>query len=192
MRIGANGPGDVTLGTGDRALALTAVKQVLRAGLSDEDVLIAALVESALGLAERFIGRVTIARSMTERLKASGAWQALGAVPVRTIGAVMALAGDVPSALGVGDYAIDVDARGGGWVRVPGRVGQVSVAFEAGLAADWAGLPAPLRQGVVLLAAQLFTMRDPREAPPAAVTALWRPFRAMTLGSMAMAGAGSC
>jgi uncharacterized phiE125 gp8 family phage protein len=192
MTIGANGPGDVTLGAGDRALAVGAVKQVLRAGLSDEDVLIAALVESALGLAERFTGRVTIARSMTETLKGSGAWQALGAAPVRSIGAVMALAGDVPSALAVGDYAIDVDTQGGGWVRVPGRVGQVSVTFEAGLAADWAGLPAPLRQGVVLLAAHLFTVRDPREVPPAAVTALWRPFRAVTLGGTAMARGGSC
>lgn len=188
MTIGANGPGDVTLGQGDRAAAVDAVKQALRVALGEEDALIAAFVESALGLAERFTGRVTIARTMTETLAARAAWQALGAVPVRAIGG-LALAG---VALAVGDYAIDLDSDGGGWVRVPGRSGQIMVTFEAGLAADWAGLPAPLRQGVVLLAAHLFSARDAREAPPAAVTALWRPYRAMTLGGPAMARAGSC
>jgi len=60
--------------------------------------------------------------------------------------------------------------------------------FEAGLAVGWAGLPAPLRQGVVLLAAYLFDERDTSTAPPVAVTALWRPFRRMVLG----AGGAAC
>jgi len=55
------------------------------------------------------------------------------------------------------------------------------VTVEAGLAADWPSLPAPLRQGVAMLAAYLFDSRDGAGAPPAAVTALWRPFRRMRL-----------
>ncbi len=44
-------------------------------------------------------------------------------------------------------------------------------------------VPAPLRQGVVRLAGHLHAHRDETDAagPPAAVTALWRPFRRMRL-----------
>ena len=54
----------------------------------------------------------------------------------------------------------------------------------AGLAADWAGLPDGLRHGVIRLAAHHYRERDAASAaasPPAAVAALWRPWRAMRL-----------
>ncbi|MFX6949906.1 head-tail connector protein, partial [Acinetobacter baumannii] len=57
----------------------------------------------------------------------------------------------------------------------------VVVLARAGLAEGWAGLPAPIRQGVVLLAAHLFEQRDASVAPPSAITALWRPFRRIAL-----------
>ena len=177
-----NGPGAVALGAEDRALAVAAVKAVLRVALSEEDQLIAAFAETALGLCEQFIGQVAIARTLRERVPVSAAWQRLGAGPVRAITGVETLAG---VALAVDGYAIDVDAGGDGWVRVGdgGAARQVAAVFEAGLAEGWAGLPAPLRQGVVLLAAYLFDERDTSVAPPVAVTALWRPFRRMMLGA---------
>lgn len=177
-----DGPGAVTLGVEDRALAVAAVKTVLRVSTTDEDALIAAFAESALGLCEQFIGQVAIARSLRERVAVSGAWQRLAAGPVRAISGVETLAG---VALPVDAYAIDLDAAGDGWVRVHGggEAKQVVAVFEAGMAENWAGLPAPLRQGVVLLAAFLFDERDTSTAPPVAVTALWRPFRRMTLGA---------
>ena len=55
------------------------------------------------------------------------------------------------------------------------------VTFTAGIAADWNGLPAGLRQGVAMLAAHLFADRGATTPVPAAVTALWRPFRRMPL-----------
>lgn len=86
-----------------------------------------------------------------------------------------------------GAYAVDIDANGDGWVRVmqPGAAGRVQVSFEAGMAADWVGIPEPLRQGVVRLAAHLFAHRDGPDdgGPPAAVTALWRPWRRMLFGA---------
>ena len=53
-------------------------------------------------------------------------------------------------------------------------------AYTAGLAADWAGLPAPIAQGVVRLIGHLYAERD-GGPPPAAVTALWRPYRRLML-----------
>lgn len=80
-------------------------------------------------------------------------------------------------------YAIDVDASGVGWVRLTGpAAGRMRVSGSAGMAADQNGVPEPIRQGVLRLVAHLFAARDGGgDAPPAAVTALWRPYRRMRL-----------
>jgi hypothetical protein len=50
------------------------------------------------------------------------------------------------------------------------------------MADDENGVPEPIRQGVLRLIAHLFTSRDGTDGePPAAVTALWRPYRRMRL-----------
>ena len=177
MMTGPNGPGAVALGESDRATAVAAIKALLRVGTGDEDALIAALAETALGLAERFTGAVTIARTMTATICPSGQWQRLPAAPVRAIAEVSRDG----AALSVESYAVDVDADGGGWLRVPAGGGPVAVTFTAGSADGWTALPAALRQGVAMLAAHLFTAREEGEAPPAAVAALWRPFRTLRL-----------
>ena len=54
----------------------------------------------------------------------------------------------------------------------------------AGLAADWTVLPEPLRHGMVRLAAHQHRERESSGAasvPPAAVAALWRPWRRLRL-----------
>ena len=52
------------------------------------------------------------------------------------------------------------------------------------MATDWNGIPEPLRQGIIRLAAHLFTHRDAADAgpPPTAVAALWRPWRRLRMG----------
>ncbi len=144
------------------------------------DALIATFVETALSLAERFTGRVTIARTMTEIIPAANGWQMLGAVPVASIAAIEDADG---APLPADAYRIDIDADGRGWVRVIDAGGDtlVQATLSAGTAADWASLPAPLKQGAILLAAHLFIERDAVTPPPAAVTALWRPYRMMRL-----------
>lgn len=183
MGLLSDGPGAVTLGAADRALALAEVKAVLRVGTADEDALIAAFAETALGLAEQFTGRVLIARALTELLPPADEWQRLAATPVRSIAGVERIdAQGTATTLAVAAYAIDIDAAGEGWVRASGGGAvRLRVSFEAGSANGWAQLPGPLSQGAVLLAAHLFEARDAAQAPPAAVTALWRPFRAMRL-----------
>ena len=87
--------------------------------------------------------------------------------------------------LPVASYAIDIDPSGNGWVRVsqPGAAGRMRVTYAAGMAADAAQVPDVLRQGIIMLAAHLHRERD-RDVPldpPAAVAALWRPWRRMRI-----------
>jgi hypothetical protein len=56
------------------------------------------------------------------------------------------------------------------------------VTGTAGLAVSANEVPEPIRQGILRLVAHLFTARDGTGDPPAAVTALWRPYRRMRLG----------
>jgi len=184
MTIGKDGPGVVTLGLADRGRAIAAIKAALRIETVVEDVLITGLAESAMGLAEQFLGQMLIVRPVEEILPSSAQWQRLAAAPVRAITAVAGVRADASEfSLAVTDYAIDIDARGDGWVRMvdAGDARRVRAICTAGLVNDWDSLPGPLRQGVVMLGAYLFSERDTARPPPSAITALWRPFRAATL-----------
>lgn len=168
--------------------AAGAAKGFLRVERSDEDGLIGGLVAAAAELCEQFIGQALLARGFTETMPASRAWQRLTRAPVRAISSVEALPAEGPAeALASGDYAIDIDSAGDGWVRLTaaGEVRRIRVQYQAGVAADWTDLPAALRHGILRLAAHFYTSRateGPRSnEPPAAVTALWRPFRRIRL-----------
>lgn len=186
MPLDSRGLGSVTLGDADRAAAVAAIKARLRIARGDDDALLGAYAESALGLAEQFTGRVLIARDMAALLPAIRGWQSLFAAPVRSIDLVEGVAADgTASALPLDAYAIDIDARGGGWVRIvdAGNARRARVTLNAGLADGWAALPAAIREGVAMLAAYLHSSRDPAQPPPVAIVALWRPYRTMTLAS---------
>jgi uncharacterized phiE125 gp8 family phage protein len=172
--------------------ALAEAKALLRAGDAGEDALIGAMLASAAALCERFTGQALIARGFRETLaggvaeaRRSHGWRRLSRTPVRSIGAVERLGVDGAAvALAPADFAIDIDANGDGWVRTARQGGRLRVSFDAGTAADWAGVPAPLRQGILRLAAHLYTFRTDAGAqaePPAAVAALWRPWRRLRL-----------
>lgn len=180
------GPGAMTLPSADRAAAVAAVKAQARIETGYDDALIAAFAETALGLAEQFTGQELIVRTMTATLAAASGWQPLPVVPVRAITAVAA--GSPAVSLAADRYAVDIDAAGTGWVRVADGT-SVTVTFDAGLASGWTALPPGMAQGVALLAAHLMDDRNGAAPPPAAVTALWRPFRAMTLSNAVRAWA---
>lgn len=181
-------------------VTLAEVKAYLRIAGSEEDALLAGLVRGAAATGEAFTGRAMVARAVSETVAAGGAWTRLAAGPVRSIEAVDALAPDgTATALEATDYLIDIDAHGEGWVRVVAGSGaagsgaagsgrRARVRYTVGLAADANGVPEPLRHGVVRLAAHLYAHRAesdgsaPSAAPPAAVTALWRPWRRLRLG----------
>ncbi|MPT49100.1 MAG: hypothetical protein E2598_11905 [Sphingobium sp.] len=167
--------------------ALAEVKSWLRISLSDDDEGLMALCRSAIAMAEDFCAQRLFVRGGTEIIAASLYWERMRACPVRSVGAAQALKADgstVP--LPVTEYAADIDAAGDGWVRVVApMVGdafpRMELFFVAGLAESWTDIPDALRQGVVRLAAHLFVNPDGGAAPPAIVTALWRPWRRMRL-----------
>jgi len=163
-------------------VSLAEAQAFARIETGEEEALLAGLIRSASGLCEAFTGQVLMARRFEEVLPAGGAWQRLGATPVRTIETVERLAADgTAAALLPGEYEVDIDSRGDGWVKVSGD-GRVRVSGQAGLAGDANGVPEPLRQGIVRLTAHLYANRDGEGGePPAAVTALWRPYRRMRL-----------
>jgi uncharacterized phiE125 gp8 family phage protein len=165
------------------AVTLAEAQAYVRIETGEEEAIVAGLVRSASALCEAFIGQVVVAREVVEELRVEGAWVRLGAVPVRSIGAVAMVAVDGTAAVpGLGDYAVDIDAQGGGWVRLTSGAGRVRVTYVAGLASDRNAVPEPLRQGIVRLVGHLFAQRDGSGGePPAAVTALWRPYRRMRL-----------
>lgn len=165
---------------------LDEAKAYLRIASDAEDATIAALLRVGTQHCERFTGLALIARDVVEIVPASPCWRRLALTPVRAITGVSTLAADgTETALEVDGYAIDIDANGDGWVRVTAADAgtRARVTYQAGMAADANGVPEPLRQGIVRLTAHLFANRDAADegAPPAAVAALWRPWRRMRL-----------
>lgn len=170
----------------DIAAARDAAKAYARVEQANEDALIDDLAATCLLLCEAFCGRIGSAREAVEIVPAGAEWRPLSATPVRSITLIEGVPAEGAAfTMPIESYAIDIDAEGVGWIRVttPGAAGRVRVTYQAGLASDWASLPEPLRQGVVRLMTHLFAHRDdPREgAPPAAVAALWRPWRRLRL-----------
>lgn len=183
MTMAANGPGVVTLGADDRVRAVAAVKAALELARDNHDDLLAALAETALGLAEQFLGQMLIARTVTVTLPVRSGWQRLVPTPVTAITDLAGVAADGSAvALQVDGHEIDI-LRGEGWVRLHEVADAVRVTAQvtAGAAADWDEVPPAIRQGAVLLAAYLFSERDTSRPPPGAITALWRPYRTLTL-----------
>lgn len=164
------------------AVTLSEAQAYVRVETGEEEAVLAGLIRTASGLCEAFLNQVVIARSFEEQLVGDGGWQQLRVAPVRSIEAVdlISPAGERET-LPASAYGLDVDANGEGWVRVSPRQ-RVLVRGTAGMAADENSVPEPLRQGVLRLVAHLFASRDGSGGePPAAVTALWRPYRRLRL-----------
>lgn len=158
------------------AEVVAAARGYLRLAEGAETALLEPLANSAVLTAEAYCGEVWVRRDFVAVLAPAWGWRRLPARPVVAIGAVSAAG----VALAVDAYAVDIDADAGGWVRSSAAV-PISVAYTAGLATSFAEVPAPITQGIVALTAHLFAARDGDMLPPAAVAALWRPFRRLRL-----------
>lgn len=171
------------LDAGPLVVGLAECKAALRLERDDEDAVIAGHVRTAMALCESFIGQWLIEREAEQRLAADLAWQRLLATPVRGVTAVLVGGVALPAA-----WESEISADDIGWVRLlamPAKASAgIAVRFRAGIGTDWNDVPEPLRAGVVRLVSHLFTHRDAADAgpPPAAVAALWRPWRRLQLG----------
>lgn len=175
---------------GAAVVTLDEARAWLRLSMADDDGLIAGLIRSATATCEAFIGQLLIVRACRSEVMPGAAWQRLGAGPVRTIETIAAVdAAGAETMLPEGAVARRIDASGDVWIRAetpfaPGT--RLAVRYRAGIADEPNGVPEPLRQGIIRLVAHLYAQRDaadaaPRAEPPAAVTALWRPWRRLWL-----------
>jgi uncharacterized phiE125 gp8 family phage protein len=166
---------------GSLAVSIAECKAYLRLDRDVEDAAIAGFIRTSMGLCEAFTGQWLIIREGEQRLAQTSEWQRLAVVPVVAITSVVGSAGVVPGTR----YETDIDIGGNGWVRLldPVDVTAPVVRFRAGLGVDWNGVPEALRQGMIRLVVHLFTHRDAPDAgaPPAAVAAMWRPWRRVRL-----------
>lgn len=175
----------VTIESGPPAAPLDALKTYLRISRDDEDMLLADLINAATDVAERFTGRLLIARGVEELLDARCEWQRLAMSPVTSIDTVSGM--DEHGAtvtVPVDAYAIDIDRNGDGWLRLryPGTARRLRVAYRAGIAETADAVPEGIRHGIIRLAGDYHALREGVEPhPPAAVAVLWRPWRRMRL-----------
>ena len=168
--------------------ALSELKDWLGITTAGDDAQLTALLRASLEMCESFTGLMPLQQTCEEVLSAASEWQVLSARPVQAIIGVDGRPAEGPRfALPVSSYAVDLDADGGGSVQIgnPGIAGRVAVRLSAGIAPDWASLPDGLRHGVLRLAAYQYRAREDNGGgaalPPAAVAALWRPWRRVRL-----------
>lgn len=167
------------------AVTLNEAQAYVRIETGDEEAVVAGLIRTATALCEAFIGQALIARPFREDVAAARAWQRLTSTPVLSITDIEAIGPNgTSSALTRDQFGVDVDSAGTGWVRLvqPMETCRLRVSGTVGLASGENEVPEPIRQGVLRLVAHLYAARDGAGGdPPAAVTALWRPYRRMRL-----------
>jgi uncharacterized phiE125 gp8 family phage protein len=175
----------ITIESAGLAAPLADLKAYLRIATDEEDNVLADMIRAAGDVAERFTGQMLIGRGVTQVLDAAPDWRPLAMRPVTAITALAGIpASGAPFALPVDAYALDIDGDGTGWVRVgdAGAARRIQVSYQAGLAADPAGVPDAIRHGIIRLAGDYHALREGVEPqPPASVAALWRPWRRMRL-----------
>ena len=178
------------------AAPLDALKTWLAISGARDDVLLTDLLISALRLCEGFIGSFPLLTTLREDLAASTQRQKFVSHPITAIAAVEAVGQDNSRrALAPGDYVVETAFDGTATIRLAAALPEprIAVTMKAGLAPDWATLDPALRQGIIRLAAHYYRERDyaereagargtlPTGIPPAAVTALWQPWRRLRL-----------
>lgn len=176
---------------GDAPVSLNEARGWLRLGATIDDAVVAGLVRAATNICEAFIGQWLIIRAVEEVLPLKNGVIQPGARPVAGIdSATLLFPGGDEAVLGAGDYRTSIGRDGTARVTVgdPRGAARVRVAYRAGIAESANGIPEAIRQGIVRMTQHLHEARDGARngaggAPPAAIAALWQPWRRLTIGS---------
>ena len=168
------------------AAALAELKQWLAITTTHDDELLATLLNGALSMCQRFTGIYPLQTTLAETIPARGDWRSLTAKPALLLRSVVALdAYGSPRILASTDFEIDQQADGTMRFRLRRGLSEqrIEIKYDAGLANDWVQLDDGLRHGIVRYAADQYRQRDRADGdrPPAAVSALWRPWRQVRL-----------
>lgn len=173
------------LASGDLAPALAELKHWLGITRSADDAQLTALIGAGVESCEAFTGITPLACTIEETLGASHEWARLVTRPIAQVTGVELIdTGGARTAMAEDEYDLHLAGDGSGQLRL--RRGpfasRVVVTLDAGLAPDWTSLPDGLRHGILRFAA--FLHREGEQAagePPAAIAALWRPWRTLRL-----------
>lgn len=170
-------------------VSLEAARSWLRLGeQAGDDALLTDLIAAATGLCEAFIGKVIVQRVAEWRgqMVSGGLGMALPLRPVVAVDDMARFVEDAEEVLDAQSYAVMIDRDGVARVRLVTGLGvwPVVVRYQAGMAASAALVPEALRHGILRMVQHLYEARDGGSnlAPPAAVAALWQPWRRVTLG----------
>lgn len=172
---------------GEAPVSLTEARGWLRMGTSADDAVVAQLIRAATDICEAFTGQWLIVRAGEEVAALREGAARLGARPVAAVDEVTLILPDGgESTLDEAAYRVTIARDGTAHVAVHDARGAraAHVAYRAGMAANANGVPEAIRQGIVRMVQHLHEARDGAgSAPPAAVAALWQPWRRLTLGS---------
>lgn len=172
---------------GEAPVSLNEARGWLRLGTTADDAVIAQLIRAATSLCEAFVGQWLIVRAGEEVAALREGAARLRARPVTAVdGVTLILPDGGESPLGEADYRVTIARGGTAHVAVHDArsARQARIAYRAGMAPNANGIPEAIRQGIVRMVQHLHDAREGTEgAPPAAVAALWQPWRRRTLGS---------
>lgn len=164
-------------------LTLSEVKNYLRIEGEDEDALISNWISQARENCEGFTGKALISQIWRASYKPTKSTLIVPG-PVRELITINHVVDDVATPLEEGDFHLERDS-GRDYLVLDRdlKSGKVEIEFRAGFGEDWNGVPLSLRQGMLRLVAHNHRFRDMIDAPalPAAVVALWRPYRVMRI-----------
>ena len=166
--------------------ALAELKHWLGISRPNEDETLGRLLDASLTICEAFTGKAPLRQTVEEIVPLTGDWQELVSRPVQSVsGAALIAADGTSEAFAAPAEAIEWRIGASACVRLRRTFEGQALALQlvVGIAADWDSLPAPLRHGIIRLAAHHFRDRETKASavPPASVTALWRPWRDVRL-----------
>lgn len=157
-------------------VSLPEVQAYARVETGEEEALLAGLLRTASEMCETFLNQALLARNFEVVVRAGEGWTLLPLQPVRAITTVRRQTDSDP--LPPTSYRSDIDHEGRGHVAGLAAGETFAVGGSVGMALDGNGVPEPIRQGILRLAAYMFANRDGQIGDlPKAVTALWRPYR---------------
>lgn len=176
----------MSLVPGESPVSLNEARAWLRMGAAVDDAVVEQLLRAATSICEAFVGQWLVRRSGAEVLPLTGGAARLTAQPVLAVEAVTLLAADGgESVLDRDGYQLSVALDGAGRLTIADRgdADRVRVTYRAGIAEGGDGVPEAIRQGIMRMTQHLYDARDKVDAgPPAAIAALWQPWRRLTLG----------
>ena len=169
---------------GDAALA--ELKHWLGITRPNDDETLSGLLQTSLTICEAFTGMTALRQTVEETVPLVAGWQELVSRPVIELSSAALINKDgTRQSIAPLSDALDWRIASSACVQLlrPYEGRGMALRLIVGIANDWASLPPPLRHGIIRLAAHHFRGRDDKAAaiPPAAVTALWRPWREVRL-----------